>query len=241
MKLAVLIHNRLNLPKIKSLLSNGTSNATHYCNSETSCGKGGFFPYGVSGMLAGAAKCFYAFVGFDCIATTGKRFDILTKKSSKYNRCVNFKGEEVKNPQRAIPASIILSLALCTVAYCGVSAVLSLMVPYFMIDENSPLPEAFRYNGWNWAGYVVAIGAICSLTSRFDLAEYRYLLNSYLRPLLLIFSSIFGSFFPLPRILYAMSSDGLIFKFFSKINERVKTPVLATILSGLASGISFII
>ena len=48
--------------------------------------------------------------------------------------------------------------------------------------------------------------------------------------------SIFGSFFPLPRILYAMSSDGLIFKFFSRISNRFKTPIVATVLAGLASG-----
>lgn len=141
----------------------------------------------------------------------------------------------MKRPQRSIPISIIISLLLCTVAYCGVSAVLSLMVPYYMINENSPLPEAFRAVGWSWAGYVVAIGAICSLSSRYKsikkntLTKIYFCYNFYLK-------SIFGSFFPLPRILYAMSSDGLIFGFFSNISQKFKTPIIATVISGLASG-----
>jgi amino acid transporter len=83
------------------------------------------------------------------------------------------------------------------------------MIPYFMINENAPMPEAFRDVGWNWARYLVAIGAICSLST-----------------------SLLGAMFPLPRVLYAIASDGLIYKFLAKIQPRLQTPLLATILSG---------
>ncbi len=82
--------------------------------------------------------------GFDCIATTG---------------------EEVKNPLKALPLSILITLGVCTVAYLGVSIVITLMIPYFLIDTNAPFSSAFAYVEYDWAKYIVSIGAIASLST----------------------------------------------------------------------------
>lgn len=149
-------------------------------------------PFGVAGVMAGAAKCFYGFVGFDCVATTG---------------------EEAQNPQRNIPLSIVFSLIIIFLSYFGVSAVLTMMWPYYLQDPLAPLPHVFQQIGWIEIKWVVTIGAIFALCT-----------------------NLLGSMFPLPRVLYAMSSDGILFQFLKKIHAKTQTPLVATFLSGLLAG-----
>ncbi|UQS27093.1 amino acid permease [Amycolatopsis thermalba] len=106
--------------------------------------------FGPFGLLAAASLVFFAFIGFDIVATTA---------------------EETKNPQRSVPRGIFGSLAIVTVLYVAVSLVVVGMVPYTDLatdagdGSHKTLATAFAANGVNWAANVISVGALAGLTT----------------------------------------------------------------------------
>ncbi|WP_123053037.1 amino acid permease [Clostridium sp. JN-1] len=146
-----------------------------------------FFPYGVSGVFKGAAIIFFSYIGFDAVSTAA---------------------EEVKNPQRDLPIGIVASLIICTILYILVSGILTGMLPYYEYHNNAaPVAYALEKVGMNWGSAVVAVGAICGLTS------------------VLVVMSFGGT-----RILFALSRDGLLPGLFSEVHPKFRTPIKSTIL-----------
>jgi APA family basic amino acid/polyamine antiporter len=103
-----------------------------------------FAPMGFSGIGAGAAYIFFAYIGFDAVSTTA---------------------QEAKNPQRDLPIGIICSLVVCTVLYILVSMVLTGMVPWQEINMEAPIAHAFLDRGLDTASHVITVGALAGLTS----------------------------------------------------------------------------
>jgi amino acid transporter len=120
--------------------------------------------------------------------------------------------EEVKNPDRDLPIGIIGSLIISLALYVSVSAILTLIVPYNLIEEASPLATAFANHGLNWMEVVISVGAFAALITT-------------------IFNSLLGQ----SRISFVMSRDGLLFPFMSTIHPKYKTPYIAQIITGALS------
>lgn len=157
------------------------------------CGKGGFLPYGISGIIKGAAICFYGFIGFDVIATAG---------------------EEAKTPQKSIPLAVVISLTIIFFAYFGISTVLTMMLPYYDQNEKAPLPYVFEQFDMPISKNIVSYGAIFGLAA-----------------------SLMGAMFPLPRVIYAMAKDGLLYSIMGRVHPKFNTPLAGTLIAGTLTGI----
>ncbi len=101
-----------------------------------------FMPFGISGVMNGAALVFFAYLGFDAVSSAA---------------------EEVKDPQRTMPIGIIGSLLICTVLYVAVSAVLTGMVPYTDLNVTDPVAYALQVINQDWVAGIVSLGAVVGM------------------------------------------------------------------------------
>ncbi|XP_055864674.1 cationic amino acid transporter 4-like [Biomphalaria glabrata] len=105
---------------------------------------GGFFPFGIVGVIKGTSLALYATSGFDIICLSA---------------------EEAKNPAKAIPRAIILELLIVGAVYIGAAVGMLFLIPYWLIDLRSPLPSAFEYVHLPWGKFIVTIGPMFGVTN----------------------------------------------------------------------------
>jgi APA family basic amino acid/polyamine antiporter len=148
-----------------------------------------FAPNGFTGIHQGAAIVFFAYIGFDAISTAA---------------------EETVNPQRNLPIGILGGLAVCTVIYVIVGAVITGMVPYTELGVADPLARALELIGFSGVGAIVAFGAVVSMSA-----------------VLLVFQ--YGQ----PRIFFAMARDGLLPEWVARVDQKTRTPYTATLVTGI--------
>jgi APA family basic amino acid/polyamine antiporter len=156
-----------------------------------------FAPNGFRGIHQGAAIVFFAYIGFDAISTAA---------------------EETRDPQRNLPIGILGGLAICTVIYVIVGAVLTGMVPYTQLAVADPLARALQIAGYAGAGWIVALGAAVSMSA-----------------VLLVFQ--YGQ----PRIFFSMARDGLLPAWAARIDARTRVPYATTLLTGIVVALASLV
>ena len=151
--------------------------------------------FGWSGVLRGAGLVFFAYIGFDAVSTAA---------------------QEAKRPQRDMPIGILGSLAICTLLYVAVSAVLTGIVPYNELNQAAPVAYAMEKIGAPyWVRVSIDVGAVLGLGS-------------------VILVMLLGQ----SRVFYSMSRDGLLGRWAGQVHPKFRTPYLSTIFTGIAVGIA---
>ena len=167
---------------------------------------GTFGQYGWSGILRGAGVIFFAYIGFDAVSTSA---------------------QEARDPQRDMPRGILGSLAICTVLFVFVSAVMVGVVPYKqMLNEPAPLVVAIeaaagRAAGTPWAPLMNAVTILLTVGALAALSSVMVVMM-----------------LAQPRIFLAMSKDGLLPKWAGVVHPRFKTPHISTIVTGVVVAIA---
>lgn len=154
---------------------------------------GSFGAFGWSGVLRGAGVVFFAFLGFDAVSTAA---------------------QEARRPQRDMPIGILGSLALCTLLYVAVAAVLTGLVRYDQMNVPDPIAKGVDVIGLSWFALLVKFGALAGLTT-------------------VILVLLYGQ----SRILFTMAEDGLLPATFARLHPRFGTPVHSHAIVGLAAAV----
>src|SRR5438093_1324840 len=141
------------------------------------------------GIQQAGAIVFFADIGFDALSTAA---------------------EDTRNPQRNLPIGILGGLAICTLIYVVVGAVLTGMVPYTQLAVADPLARALQLAGFTKISGIVALGATVSMSA-----------------VLLVFQ--YGQ----PRIFFAMGRDGLLPPWAARVHPRTRIPAVTTIITGI--------
>ena len=172
---------------------------------------GTFGEYGWSGIFRGAAVIFFAYIGFDAVSTAA---------------------QEARNPQRDMPRGILGSLAICTVLYILVSAVMVGLVSYTKLGGPAPMAVAVD------AARAAAIGtSMQSVMSMMSLLVKIGIVAG-------LTSTMVVQMLAQPRIFMAMAQDGLLPAWAGRIHARFRTPHVSTLVTGtivaLAAGFTSI-
>ena len=152
-----------------------------------------FAPYSITGILESLPYSIFFFCGFVCIT---------------------YSSEEVIEPEKILPRSIMASIIGIFVCFFSVGTVLSLIIPYNQLSNVSPLSDAFEMVAFKQSKYIIAFGGFCAC-----------------------FSSVLTACYGNSRLIYVMARDGLLMNFFRKVNRQTLVPVQAVLVSGLIAAI----